>query len=76
MTRTGRLCIFQQLVAAKVCHYVPGRAYTHFQGISIHLYRKIREDTAWEHFTDWIDSTVKKLTMELQYKDYVKSKDK
>ena len=71
-----RKAIFQQLVAAKACHYVPGRAYTHFQGISSHLYRKIREDTAWEHFTDWIDRTVKKFTMELQYKDYVKSKDK
>ena len=71
-----RKAIFQQLVAAKACHYVPGKAYTHFQGISSHLYRKIRQDTAWEHFTDWIDRTVKKFTMELQYKDYVKLKDK
>ena len=71
-----RQAVLQQLVAAKACHYVPGRAYTHFQGISSHLYRKIREDTAWEHFTDWIDRIVKKFTMELQYKDYVKLKDK
>ena len=65
MIRTGRLCIFQQLVAAKACHYVPGRAFTHFQVISSNLYRKIRDCTAWEHFTDWIDRTVKTFTAEL-----------
>ena len=51
-----RKAIFQQLVAAKACHYVPGRAYTHFQGIRSRLYRKIRGDTAWKHFIDWTDS--------------------
>ena len=61
-----RQATFQQLLAAKACHYVPGRVYTHFQGAFIQE-NKRRHSMGTFHRLDSKES-------EEIHKDYVKSK--
>lgn len=71
---TDRKTIYQQLIATKACKYIPDRQYTHFKGISSHLYSEIRQAQRWQRFTEWMDSKLKEFSLEVRYKEHLKKK--
>ena len=62
--------IIQLFMKNNACRHIPGRQYTHFKGISSHLYSEILLDNNWGKFNNWLESKIKELSWQDKYYKY------